>query len=141
MTNRAKSSIFRKVTLPTQFDLDVEFTASAAPKFVLAIGRDELSAEANEALRLETWDDELVVVQGKVFEPVMTIGKGQQVVRLRVAYDGETNRLRVSDANGRSLVQVEGIRATTGESGIYIRNRGKDLTVRRLVIRLILQDM
>jgi hypothetical protein len=132
--NRKKASLFSPIKIPMQFEIDLELNTSASPRFVLALGRDALSAASNESLRLETWDDALVVAQGKVFEPVMTIAEGQHDVRLRLAYANETRELRVYDATGRSLVTVRGIQPTTGESGIFIRNRGEDLTVRRLSV-------
>jgi len=52
MTDRTGSSLFRKVDLPERFELDVELAASAAPKFVLAIAKDERAAAANQTLRL-----------------------------------------------------------------------------------------
>jgi len=132
--NRKKASLFSPIKIPMQFEIDLELDASASPRFVLALGPDALSAASNESLRLETWDDALVVAQGKVFEPVMTIAQDQHDIRLRLAYANDTRALRVYDAPGRTLVTVMGIQPTTGESGIFIRNRGEDLTVRRLSV-------
>ena len=133
-TDRKKASIFGEVELPKYFEIDLEIASSTAPQFVLAIGKDRLSAESNQSLRVETWGDELVVVQDKIFEPVMTIAKAMREVRLRLAFDSDTGALQVFDASGNSLVNVKGVRATTGKSGIYVRNRGEDLTVRRLSV-------
>ncbi len=133
-TDRQKSSVFRAVVVPNQFELDLELISSESPRFVLALGKDKLSAESNQSLRLETWGNELVVVQDPVFEPVMTIEDHQRDVRIRLVFDNESSVLEVFDANGRSLVAVKDIQATTGESGIYIRNRGEDLTIRRLSV-------
>jgi len=131
-TDLRKASIFRAVQMPKRFQIDLEFSSSELPQFVLAVGKDKLSAESNRSLRLETWDNELVVVQDKVFEPVLTIAKDQHHVRLSLVFDSDQRKLDVRDAGGRSLVSVGGVEPTTGESGIYIRNRGQDLTVRRL---------
>jgi hypothetical protein len=132
--NRKRASLFSPIKIPMQFEIDLELTTSASPRFVLALGPDALSAASNEALRLETWDDALVVAQGKVFEPVMTIAQDQHDVRLRLAYASETHELCVYDATGRMLVTVKDVQPTTGESGIFIRNRGEDLKVRRLSV-------
>jgi len=64
----------------------------------------------------------------------MTIGKGQRDVRLRIAYDSETGELRVHDTSGRLLATAKDTLAATGDSGIFVRNRGKDLTIQRLII-------
>ena len=133
-TNRTKASLFRTVELPDDFEIDLEIASSNAPQFVLAIGRDRQNAESNHSLRVETWGDELVVVQDTVFEPVMTIGKDMREVRLQLVFDSGARALQVFDASGVLLITVKGVQATTGNSGIYIRNRGWDLCVRRLSI-------
>ncbi len=133
-SHRKQAGIFTEIEIPEQFEIDVELYSSASPRFALAFGRDKLSAALNEALRVETWGDELVVVQDKVFEPVMTIPKDQYNVRLRLAYASDLRELRVYDASGRALVKVKDVQPSTGKSGIFIRNRGEDLTVQRLSV-------
>jgi hypothetical protein len=128
-TNHAKASIFHAFDWPKRFEIALEFTSTEGPGFVLALGKN-----VDEALRLETWADELVVVQDKLFEPVLTIEKDQRSVRLRLTFDGVDGVLKVFDLTGRSLVNVQGVQPTTGESGLFIRNRGADLTVRRLSV-------
>ena len=134
ITKQTGSILFHKANLPKRFELDVELVASAAPKFVLAFAKDKTAAADNGTLRLETWDDQVVLLQDKIFEPIITIGKGQRDVRLRLAYDGETGELQVSDASGRLLATAKNAHAATGDSGIIVRNRGNDLTIQRLVI-------
>jgi len=133
-SNRKKAGIFGEIKLPKQFEIDLELNASTSPRFVLALGRDALSASLDKSLRLETWGEELVVVQDRIFEPVMTIAEDQRDVRLRLAFASATDELQVYDASGRLLVKVKGVQPTTGASGIFIRNRGEDLIVRRLSV-------
>ncbi len=127
MTDLAKASIFRSLELPQRFEIDLELASTESPRFVFALGRDQA-----RALRLETRDDELVAIQDALFEPVSTIDKDQRDVRLRIAFDGVSNVLQVFDATGRQLVKLDGVRAATDAPGIFIRSRGKDLTIRRL---------
>jgi len=131
-STRKKGRLFRKIEMPKQFEIDLELASSASPQFVLALGEDKLNKTSDQSLRLETWDNELVVIQDKVFEPVMTIDKGQHNLHLRLALDSGAGQLRVFDSTGGLLVNVKGIQAATGESMIHVRNRGEDLTVRRL---------
>ena len=133
-TQRQKASLFRAVELPDNFEIDLELASSTAPQFVLAIGKDEPNDESSQSLRLETWGDELVVVQDTVFEPVMTIPEDMRELRLQLAYDSDSGVLQVFDARGVLLVTVKGVQAATGQSGIYLRNRGEDLSVRRLSV-------
>ena len=94
-TELKSASLFRAVALPERFEVDLEFASSESPRFVFALGKDQ-----KQALRLETWDDELVVVQGDVFDLVSTIEKDQRVVRLRLAFDGPANASAASGDDG-----------------------------------------
>ena len=133
-SQRKKNGVFTEIDIPEQFEIDLELYASANPRFALALGIDIPGPESNESLRVETWDNELVVVQDKVFEPVMTLQENQHDVRLRLVYASDARELRVYDAAGQLLVDVKGVQPATGESGIFLRNRGDDLTVRRLSV-------
>lgn len=133
-TQRKKASLFRAVELPDNFEIDLELASSTAPQFVLAIGKDREDAESDQTLRLETWADELVVVQDQVFEPVMTLEEHVREVRLRLVFDRDTNTLKMFGAGGGLLANVKGVQAQTGQSGITLRNRGEDLAVRRLAV-------
>jgi hypothetical protein len=133
-TYRKKASLFRRVELPENFEIDLELASSSSPQFVLAIGKEKPSDESKQSLRLETWGDELVVVQDTVFEPVMTLTKAMRELRLQLAYDSQSRVLQVFDASGGLLAQVKGVQATSGQSGITLRNRGEDLSVRRLSV-------
>ena len=132
-TNTAKANIFYAFDWPKRFEIDLELASAARPpSFVFALGKN-----LYETVRLETWVNELVVVQGTLFEPVLTIQPDRRNFRLRIAYhespgDDNTGVLKVLDLNGNVLLELEGVKPTLEASGIYIYNRGQDLTVRRL---------
>ena len=132
-TNTAKANIFYALDWPKRFEIDLELVSTARPpSFVFALGKN-----LYETVRLETWVNELVVVQGTLFEPVLTIEPDRRSFRLRIAYhentDGENSGvLMVLDLNGNLLLKLDGVKPTVEAAGIYIYNRGQDLTVRRL---------
>ena len=132
-TNTAKANIFYAFNWPKRFEIDLELATTARPpSFVFALGKN-----LYETVRLETWVNELVVVQGTLFEPVLTIQPDRRNFRLRIAYhentEGENSGvLKVLDLNGNVLLKLDGVKPTVEASGIYIYNRGQDLTVRRL---------
>ena len=132
-TKIAKANIFHAFDWPKRFEIDLELASNARPpSFVFALGKN-----LYETVRLETWVNELVVVQGTLFEPVLTIQPDRRNFRLRITYhentDGEnTGVLKVLDLNGNVLLKLDGVKPTVEASGIYIYNRGQDLTVRRL---------
>ncbi|MYB00177.1 hypothetical protein F4X90_10950, partial [Candidatus Poribacteria bacterium] len=132
-TNTAKANIFYAFDWPKRFEIDLELASTTRPpSFVFALGKN-----LYETVRLETWVNELVVVQGTLFEPVLTIQPDRRNFRLRIAYhentgDENSGVLKVLDLNGNVLLKLDGVKPTLEASGIYIYNRGQDLTVRRL---------
>ena len=127
-TDKVKAKIFYALDWPQHFEIDLELgSATRPPGFVFALGKN-----LYEALRLETWVNELVVVQGTLFEPVLTIQPDRRNFRLRLAYNGDTRVLEVFDYAGNLLLKLGEVGQTTKESGVYIYNRGQNLTVRRL---------
>ena len=127
-TDKVKAKIFHALDWPQRFEIDLELaSATRPPGFVFALGKN-----LYEALRLETWVNELVVVQGTLFEPVLTIQPDRRNFRLRLAYDGDTDVLEVFDFAGNLLLKLDQVGETVEESGIYVYNRGQNLTVRRL---------
>ena len=127
-TDKVKAKIFHALDWPQHFEIDLELaSATRPPGFVFALGKN-----LYESLRLETWVNELVVVQGTLFEPVLTIDPDRRSFRLRLTYDGDTDVLGVFDFAGNLLLKLDGVEQTVEESGLYIYNRGQNLTVRRL---------
>ncbi|MYH83295.1 hypothetical protein F4009_02925 [Candidatus Poribacteria bacterium] len=132
-TKIAKANIFHAFDWPKRFEIDLELASNARPpSFVFALGKN-----LYETVRLETWVNELVVVQGTLFEPVLTIQPDRRNFRLRITYHENTDSentgvLKVLDLNGNVLLKLDGVKPTVEASGIYIYNRGQDLTVRRL---------
>lgn len=129
-TDKVKAKIFHALDWPQRFEIDLELAATTRPPgFVFALGRN-----LYETLRLETWVNELVVVQGTLFEPVLTIRPDRRDFRLRIAYDTATEVLEVFDFAGNLLLKLDGVGQTLEDSGPYIYNRGQNLIVRRLRI-------
>ncbi|MDE0019343.1 MAG: hypothetical protein OXU51_24395 [Candidatus Poribacteria bacterium] len=127
-TNDLKAEIFHAFNWPQGFEIELELTSTTQPpNFVLALGED-----LYQALRLEIWKDELVAVQGTLFKSVLAVQPEQRSFRLRLTYDESTGVLKVSDFAENLLLRLEGVKPTTKEPGLYIQNKGEDLTVRRL---------
>ena len=115
-TDKVKSKIFHALDWPQRFEIDLELaSATRPPGFVFALGKN-----LYEALRLETWVNELVVVQGTLFEPVLTIQPDRRNFRLRLAYDGDTDVLEVFDFAGNLLLKLDEVGQTVKESGPYV---------------------
>ena len=129
-TDESKANIFREIKWPTRFEIDLELASTTRPPgFVFALGKN-----LYEELRVETWVNELVVVQGTLFESLMKIDTDRRNFRLRLSYDQELGKLKVFDLNGNLLLELNNVKSPLQGSGPYIYNRGSDLTVKRLRI-------
>lgn len=129
-TDQKKANIFHTIEWPKRFEIDLELASTIPnPGFVLALGKN-----LYETLRVETWIHELVVVQGTLFESIMAIGPDRRSFRLRLAYDQDLGLLKVFDLNGNLLLELENVQPTLTSPGLYIYNRGQNLTIRRLKV-------
>ena len=133
-TRLNRTGIFSKLVLPQSFHMDVELFSEGSPRFLMGLGRNEHRAEAEDALRLETWENELVLVGDSLFEPVMTLEEGQREFRIRMSFDHLSRTIKIHDLAGRQLVHLQNMDFKAGPSGIFLRNRGEDLTVRRISV-------
>ena len=134
LSNRNKSVLSNTLKIPEQFSLDFEISSSVAPRFLFAIGEGDRSAESDGALKLETWDDEIILVQGQIFELVTTVKKGQKNVRLRLSYDSDLRELQIFNANGSLLVAAENVHVPVETlANVSIRNRGENLQIKSMV--------
>ena len=133
-SNTNKSVLSKKLEIPEQFNLDLEISSSFTPRFLFAIGEGDRSAESDGALKLETWDDEIVLVQGQIFEPVTTIRGGKKNIRLRLSYDSASRKLQIFNTNGSLLVKAEEVHVPVQtQANVSIRNRGENLNIKSMV--------
>ena len=129
-TTRNTAKLFHAFKWPKYFEIDLELAFTGPPpSFVFAFGKD-----LYQALRLEVWSDKLVAVQGTLFQPVLTIQPEQHNLHLRLTYNESAGVLRVFDFTGNLLLRLEGVKPTLKEPGLYIKNRGKGLTVQALKV-------
>jgi hypothetical protein len=129
-TKRNKAKLFHAFKWPKYFEINLELAFTGhPPSFAFAFGKD-----LYQALRLEVWSDKLVAVQGTLSQPVLTIQPEQHNLHLRLTYDESAGVLRMFDFTGNLLLRLEGVKPTVKESGLYIQNRGKGLTVQALKV-------
>ena len=127
-TKNIRADAFRPIALPKRFEVDVAFQSTRGRTgFILALGKN-----LRQVVRLETWGNEVVLVQGARFEPVLTLEEDQHEIHLRIAFDADKGIATVFDANGRLLAQLDKVRPAEGSRGLFVRNRGFDLTIQSL---------
>ncbi len=129
-TRRWGAGLFHRFELPQRVAIEVKVASSRRPEFSLA-----LQAFRGDVLRLETWDDEVVLVHsGSDFQPLLKVTPEQRQVHLHIFWDQLSEDFTVFDASGRVLGsrQVPVSPDFRGNSGIALRNKGLDLELARL---------
>jgi thiol-disulfide isomerase/thioredoxin len=118
------AELFRKLKMPDQVEIEIELQSTGRPRFL--IGFDD---NPDESVRLETWDDEIYALAGQELKPVLTIEPDNHRIKLRLYWNRKTGHLAVYSHAGRRLQEITGAVPPEGESGLYLRNKGTQLTV------------
>ncbi len=129
------TAAFRAMDLPDRLELEFRVRGATRPDFLLSV-----EPSAGETLKVETWDDELVVASGDQFHRLGQLADPQREVALRLCWDRTANRCRVYTPAGglvadwrwqpTPVVREEGGRHV--RSGVVLRNKGRDLALELL---------
>ena len=124
-------SAFLNVTLPEAFDVEFRLHSSKRPEFLVALG-----GNVREPLRVETWDNVLVLADGDQFKIIRRIQDDEREIALRVSWDPGTHQCSVFDAAGAEITtwQVPADQTPT-TPGFIVQNRGLDLSLDMLRVR------
>jgi peroxiredoxin len=124
---------FVNINLPEAFQIDFRLHASRRPEFVLGFGD---GPTLRHAIRLETWDNFLVVSNDDHFEFVRKLDDSERDIHLRVAYDPTERAVSVFTATGALLKKwpLPGV-VTAKAFGVILENRGRDITLDSLEVR------
>lgn len=127
-TKRWRAELFRSLQIPKQAEFEVMLSSNQRPEFAIAFSDD-----FSTALRLETWDNEVVLTQGSRFESVRSLSEGDTQVHYRVFANQETGSASIYSGTGELLASMNGVNwDTEGKSGVYLRNKGADLEFEKL---------
>ncbi len=125
-TTVAKAELFRPLEIPGRAEIELVVEASEQVSFFLG-----LDDRPSENVHLETWDDTLVALVDDEFEEVRRLGK-KETVTLRLYWDEKSGQLSVFSESGAELGSIKGKPRPKRQSGIFLRNTGRDLTVHRV---------
>lgn len=139
-TYNNRSALFRPVDLPSKYEMEIELAGFSRPHFVLALTRNETVAEKASSFRLETLGQELMLHYSGRQESVMMLHENTSELCLRMTFDRDEGSLRFFHGNGKRIKEFEGLPLPDGPLGIYVRNAGESLTVRRCKVRSLLKS-
>ena len=114
-----------EVTLPDSLDIEFSVSALKRPDFVVSLG-----GNPRATLRVETWDDQIVVALGEDFQPVEKIGDDVHQVTLRVCWDKKAQKCQIFSAAGQLITDWHVPRSIDSTApGLVVENKGLDLSL------------
>ncbi len=117
--------------IPERVDLEFRVRSSMRPDFQLS-----LAASPKDRLRVETWDEELVLVAGEGFKAIRKIAGTEREVALRVCWDRKTRKCSIFTPAGEWITDWEVPEDDRGEKGQFVlQNKGRDLALESLRVR------
>ncbi|MEZ6033352.1 MAG: TlpA disulfide reductase family protein [Planctomycetaceae bacterium] len=130
-TKKTDASLFLPLSLPEKYEIELEVRSTKPLSFLMAVGHD-----AKNALRIETWVDELVVAGGKkkkTFMKLRTIGEKDFSAHLYAFVDQPTSTMQVYSDTGELLgeINIPDDEVSDAE-GLMFRNGDFDLSIHRL---------
>jgi thiol-disulfide isomerase/thioredoxin len=127
------AELFRDLRLPPVAEIDIALRWSQRPGFLITFARPNDTRLSKETVKLETWDDELVLqtlASDGNFEQLLTLMPITKLIRLRLIWSQPTGELSVFNRHGRLLGKMASTHdGGRGRSGLYIQNKGSDLTL------------
>ena len=132
------AELFRQLQLPAVTQIDITLRWKRKPGFVITFADPDAIRLAKQTIKLETWDDELVLQTLATtgdFEQLKTLTKDQKQVRLRLLWNQESGELSVYTPFGELLGKMTaGKENAKLRSGFYIQNKGSDLTLEHISV-------
>ena len=124
-------SAFLSVTLPPALDVEFRLHSSKRPEFLVALG-----GNVREPLRVETWDNVLVLAAGDQFKIIRRIQDDERNIALRVCWDPATQECSVFAQSGEPITTWKlSTPPATSTPGFVVQNRGLDLSLDELRVR------
>ena len=135
-TDVLAGELFRDLKLPEISEIELVLRWNRRPGFVITFADPSALRLSQEAVRLETWEDELVLqtlAGNGNFEQLRTLKSGDKSIGLRLLWNQRTGELAIYSDHGDLLGKMSaGPNTGQGHSGLYIKNKGSDLTLAKL---------
>ncbi len=120
-----------ETALPERVAVEFRVRSSLRPEFQIA-----LSGDGHQWLRIETWDDELVLAAGAQFKSLRKIADADREIGLRVFWDRPAKKCSVFTEAGEWLADWEFAVESGGTMiGIGLQNNGRDLALEMLRVQ------
>ncbi|MDB6116734.1 MAG: resA 3, partial [Verrucomicrobiaceae bacterium] len=120
-----------ELPMPDKVSFEIVLSSPLRPQFSLGFALDP-----NTAPVIETWQDEMVVADEGLFTPLRTLTDDDRNVALRVFWDRPGKIMRIHDWAGKLITEFHAGHNEPANMGIVLRNKGAELTLERLNVRV-----
>ena len=128
-TERPGAHLFWKNPLPETARIEIRLEWSDEPNFVLAFGVPNSKVDVSETMRIESWDDSIVLTDQEGSFVVLDdcIQGTRRQLSLSLIWNQRHSNIEVYDANRRKIGEMATAKRARGVNrGIYIQNgKGK----------------
>ncbi len=120
-----------EVAMPELVDVEFRVRSSHRPDFQLALG-----AGGAQRLRVETWDEDLVLTAGRAFKSIRKLTDTEREVALRICWDRRTQKCAVFSSAGERIAEWDvPLDASNANQQVLLQNKGRDLSLELLRVR------
>jgi len=130
------AELFRDLKLPEISEIELTLRWDRRPGFLITFADPSALRLSQEAVRLETWEDELVLqtlAGNGDFEQLLILEPETKSIELRLLWNQRSGELFVYSVHGELLGKMSaGPETGKNHTGMYIKNKGSDLTLARL---------
>jgi thiol-disulfide isomerase/thioredoxin len=119
------------VKIPERAEIEFRVRSERRLDFQLALG-----AGGTHRLRLETWDNELVLVAARSFLRLRTLTEADREVALRIFWDRAAQKCSVTTPTGEPIADwTVPADASNANEQVQLLNKGRDLSLELLRVR------
>ena len=126
-SSTANALLVRDLRSENKLAVEIVLGFNQIPEFVLALGRDD-----ENSLRLETWDDALVVCNQDDFLEIQRLQDDTSRIHLLMYVDMESRRMLICSPRGEVLAELEELNPKYVPQALSLRNVGSQLTLQHL---------
>ena len=126
-TIKRNAELFRQLPLSEQTEFEITLETTDAFGFLISFDSDPGSS-----IGVETWGDELVIVSGDDYEPLMTIAEGTPSLTVSLLIDRKKKTLSAYSETGKLLGSLQGNVPQNTRPGFYLRNKSRHLRLKHV---------
>ncbi len=134
-TEKRNAELYRPIEVSALSEFEVTLETNVTFGFMMTFDNEVGLDQPKATLSVETWGDELVLVSGDDYEPLMWLSETVKTLSLRLMLDRAKKSLTVFSETGKLLGSLNGELPERANAGFYIRNKARHLRLKSLRVQ------